>query len=1223
MNSSGAGAASSEVRATPVAAPVAVVLTAVGRDASVLLTWPKSGDATITGWEYRSAMSSGQSGGWMEIGNSDHETASYTVISLNNDTEYYFQVRAVNSSGAGAASSEVRATPVAAPSKVTVTALGRHKSVDLTWVGPSDATIEKWQYRSSTTESGSDGWTDIRGSDKGTVAYTVTGLNNGQIHYFQVRAVNPSGAGVASDEVGTTPVAKPVAPTNFAAAAGSGEVTLTWDDPNNTTITRWQYQQKEGADSYGDWTEILYSVASTSSYTVTNLANGTRYTFKLRAVNASGNGVESDEASARPFTEPSVPANAAPVAGDDGAGGSIVVAAGGNVRLVAADLLANDTDADGDTLRITRVGAVSGGAVALTWNDGNRALASLVYTHDPDAGPDQATGFAYTVSDGRGGEDSGQVVIAVIPANRPPAFGQGGYRFELDEGLAGPVELGAVTAAAGDAGDTVAYAISGGGAGRFALDASSGVLRYIGVGEDYESAPRVHELTVTATGGGGLSATARVTVTLTDVNEAPVFEQDSHAFELPENRPGPVELGAVTATDADAGATLAYALTEGDASRFALDAASGALRYIGPGEDYESEPRAYELTVTASDGGGLSATAVVTVTLTDVNEAPMFAQASYAFELEENRIGPLPLGAVTATVPAAGGRLDYAMVAGDTDRFALDAASGMLSYIGPGEDYEGQSRVHELTVSATDSEGRSAAAEVTVTVIDEQAATARARLGRVNETILPELSRALVSGVMGMLAERIGEARTGRAGQRRAAIAGRSLWPADAGALTELRRGGAWELWGEAPGVEVLAGKQALDWKEALRGTSFALSVDGAAGEAAGGPGMMIWGGGDWRALSGGDGENPVEWDGDVLGARLGVDTQLREDLLAGVALSWTRGSFDWTGRGEAGYRELEGSHESRMTSLHPYVGWWPGGGVSLWASLGHGRGKVEIADDEAGRQSSDAVLNTLAVGGRAPLFSVDATILGGPVDLALRGEAWLARFEVEDENPRMAGLTVETRRLRLGLEGGYQHRLDQGGVLTPSLELGLRHDGGGGVSGFGVDFGGGLTWRDAALGVTVAGRARTLVMRRGEVGEWGVSGSVLLDPGAAGLGLALQLRPSWGAEAEGGVERLWEDRQGSAFDRTVANGKPLTAAAGMAMRLDAELGYGLGVLRGRGLATPYGGLSQSEDGSRRWRAGGRLGVGPDFSLSLEGERRERAEGGADHGILLTGTLRW
>ena len=1232
-NSVGYGPWSERKRATPVAKPAKPTnfATAAG-SGEVTLTWDDPNNATISKWQYQQKEGADSYGDWTDIPSNGASTSSYTVTSLASGTRYTFKLRAVNASGNGVESDEASATPIAAPAAVPAKpdnfgAAPRHQSVELTWDDPNDSTIDTWEYRQGTTSGSYGDWADIPASNKDTVSHTVSSLSNGTTYFFQVRAVNASGNGVESDEASATPIAAPGMPTGFTASAGDSEVRLTWADPNNATITRWQYQQKAGAGSYGAWTDISGSSAATASYKVPSLANGTRYTFKLRAVNASGPGAPSSEASARPFTEPSVPANAAPVAGDDGAGGSIVVAAGGSVRLVAADLLANDIDADGDTLHITRVGAVSGGAVALTWNDGNTALASLVYTHDPDVGPDQGTGFAYTVSDGRGGEDTGQVAIAVIPANRPPVFEQGGYRFELDEDLAGPVALGAVTAADADAGDTLVHAISGGGAGRFALDASSGVLRYIGAGEDYESAPRVHELTVTATDGGGLSATAAVTVTLTDVNEAPVFEQDSHAFELPENRPGPVELGAVTATDADAGATLAYALTEGDASRFAIDAASGALRYIGPGEDYESAPKHYPLTITASDGGGLSATAGVTVTVTDVNEAPVFAQASYAFELEENRIGPLPLGAVTATVPAAGGRLDYAMVAGDSSRFALDAASGMLSYIGPGEDYEGQSRVHELTVSATDSEGRSAAAEVTVTVIDERAATARARLGRVNEAILPELSRALVSGVMGMLAERIGEARAGRAGERRAAIAGRSLWAADEGALTEFRRGGAWERWREAPGVEALAGEHALDWKEALRGASFALSVDGAAGEAVGGPAaLMVWGGGDWRALSGGDGESPVEWDGDVLGARLGVDTQLREDLLAGVALSWTRGSFDWTDRGEAGYRELEGSHESRMTSLHPYVGWWPGGGVSLWASLGHGRGKVEIADDEVvGRRSSDAVLNTLAVGGRAPLFSfsMGATIPGGPVALGLRGEAWLARFEVEDEDPRMASLTVETRRLRLGLEGAYQHRLDQGGELTPSLELGLRHDGGDGVSGFGVDFGGGLAWRDAALGLTVAGRARTLVMRRGEVGEWGVSGSVLLDPGAAGLGLALQLRPSWGVEAEGGVERLWEDGQGSAFDRAVANGKPLTAAAGMAMRLDAELGYGLGVLRGRGLATPYGGLSQSEGGRRRWRAGGRLRVGPDLSLSLEGERRERAEGGADHGILLTGTLRW
>ena len=92
------------------------------------------------------------------------------------------------------------------------------------------------------------------------------------------------------------------------------------------------------------------------------------------------------------------------------------------------------------------------------------------------------------------------------------------------------------------------------------------------------------------------------------------------------------------------------------------------------------------------------------------------------------------------------------------------------------------------------------------------------------------------------------------------------------------------------------------------------------------------------------------------------------------------------------------------MTSLHPYVGWWPGDGAGLWASLGYGRGDVEIEDEEAGRQSSDATMMTAAAGGRVSLFSGDDTIPGGVASLALRGQAWLARFEVDDNGDRKAG---------------------------------------------------------------------------------------------------------------------------------------------------------------------------------------------------------------------------
>ena len=705
-------------------------------------------------------------------------------------------------------------------------------------------------------------------------------------------------------------------------------------------------------------------------------------------------------------------------------------------------------------------------------------------------------------------------------------------------------------------------------------------------------------------------------------NTAPVFEQASHEFKLAENRIGPVELVTLTATDKDAGDTIAYALSAGDTNLFSIDETSGALSYIGPGEDFEIEPNRHDLTVSATDGGRLSATTAVTVTVINVNEAPVFEQASYEFKLAENRIGPVELVTLTATDKDAGDTIAYALSAGDTNLFSIDETSGALSYIGPGEDFESEPNRYDLTVSATDGERLSAEAEVTVTVTDEdEGAIARARLRRVNEAILPELSRAIVSGVVESVADRIEDARMRMAGDARLAIAGHPVGAAaaDEEVLERIRLREARDRrhrWQETLDAET------MDWKEALRGTSFALPLSGGDSVSPGGPGAVtVWGGGDRRALSGGDRGRPVEWDGDVVGARLGVDARLRDDLLAGLALSWSRGSFDWTDRSDAGDQEMKGTHGSEMTSLHPYVGWWSGEGASLWASLGYGRGDVEIEDDEAGRQTSDAALSTAAAGGRVLLFSGDGALPGGMTSLALRGETWLSRFEVEDNGDRMAGLTANTHRLRVGLEGAYERRLAGGGSLTPSLEVGVRHDGGDGETGLGVDLGGGLAWRDPALGLTVEGRARVLLIHRGDIGEWGASGSVRLDPGAGGLGLSFGLRPSWGAAAEGGVDRLWQDGPDSRLARAAANDNAETPSP--AMGLEAELGYGMAAPGGHGVLTPYGGLSLSDGGSRSWRVGGRLAIGPSFTLGLEGERQESGDATPDHGVTLTGTVRW
>ena len=309
LNALGAGAESNEATATPVAAPSKPTgLTAAARDRGVHLAWTAAGNATITQWQYRQKIGRGSYGEWTAIANSGAATTSYTVTGLANGTEHAFRIRAVNSSGNGARSDEATATPAPAPSKPTgLTASARDKGVHLSWTNPNDATITRWQYRQKAGRGDYGEWTNIADSGAATTSHTVTGLENGTVHAFKVRAVNSSGAGAESGEATATPVAPPAKPTGLAASARDRGVHLSWTDPNDASIIRWQYRQKVGTGDYGEWTAIANSGAATASHTVTGLTNGEAHGFQIRAVNPAGNGTGSDEATATPAPAPAKP----------------------------------------------------------------------------------------------------------------------------------------------------------------------------------------------------------------------------------------------------------------------------------------------------------------------------------------------------------------------------------------------------------------------------------------------------------------------------------------------------------------------------------------------------------------------------------------------------------------------------------------------------------------------------------------------------------------------------------------------------------------------------------------------------------------------------------------------------------------------------------------------------------------------------------------------------
>lgn len=389
-----------------------------------------------------------------------------------------------------------------------------------------------------------------------------------------------------------------------------------------------------------------------------------------------------------------------------------------------------------------------------------------------------------------------------------------------------------------------------------------------------------------------------------------------------------------------------------------------------------------------------------------------------------------------------------------------------------------------------------------------------------------------------------------------------------------------------------------MSMSELLLASSFHLASAG--GEDAGG-GWSFWGG---AARSGFDAkEGALALDGDVTTATLGFDFE-RERWLAGVALSRSAGEGGFCIGGDCA-SGCSGELESTLTGVYPFARYRFSERLSAWGILGHGRGELTLTTAGSSSVETDIEMNMASIGGRGVLLPASGE---GGFELAVRTDA-LMTWTSSEETRDLAEAEARTSRLRLALEASREFGLASGARLTPSLEVGLRYDGGDAETGSGVEVGGGL--RYAGSGFTIQVNARGLLAHaESDYEEWGVSGSVRLAPGEGGRGLSMRLGSSWGAPA-GGAEQLLSGRSAAGL---AGSGEFEPGA-----RLDAEVGYGLDGMGG--LLTPYGGVSLSE-AIQSYRVGGRFRLGRRLSMSLEGERREGVED-VDHGLALHGSLRW
>ena len=149
----------------------------------------------------------------------------------------------------------------------------------------------------------------------GTTSYSMTGLDNGTTYRFKVGAVYPGGEVAWSDySADAVPYDLPAAPVAGTPVAGNSSVVLSWTAPatNGRDISGYAITISP-APTAGQPAEV--SGTSTSA-TLTGLANGTEYSFAVAAKNLRGTGLSSDSVKQTPYTAPSKMSAPAVSAGD-------------------------------------------------------------------------------------------------------------------------------------------------------------------------------------------------------------------------------------------------------------------------------------------------------------------------------------------------------------------------------------------------------------------------------------------------------------------------------------------------------------------------------------------------------------------------------------------------------------------------------------------------------------------------------------------------------------------------------------------------------------------------------------------------------------------------------------------------------------------------------------------------------------------------------------------
>ena len=270
------------------AAPASVVADATNGSTALVVTWA---DTTRAESYKLYRWSSGTS--WTEV-ETGITVLTHTDTGLSPATTYYYRVVATNTIGDSGYSPYTAGTtnatkPASAPGnfRAVVDDTQGQAVVLLSWNMVSGATTYEVQWRIANQS-----FAAVNDADALTMNwFRNSGLDDGVMYYYRVRAKNTGGDGPWATTSVMTLAFAPSVPTSFAVSAPTAStLTLGWVAPvavddKNGAATGFEIQRF----TFGTgWATINRPAASATSYTDTGRAANTRYYYRIRATNSGG-----------------------------------------------------------------------------------------------------------------------------------------------------------------------------------------------------------------------------------------------------------------------------------------------------------------------------------------------------------------------------------------------------------------------------------------------------------------------------------------------------------------------------------------------------------------------------------------------------------------------------------------------------------------------------------------------------------------------------------------------------------------------------------------------------------------------------------------------------------------------------------------------------------------------------------------------------------------------